>query len=115
MGGTVTPNFYGDSAVVSHTFEYKLLGTLDSFDISNPPQTPSETNCGYAINGNANAQIWNGITWVEKKGEGFTELLRWGFDGENIGANANKDYIFPSTQKAQAFCKYSSISLMRMY
>ena len=94
VGGTVTPNFYGDSAVVSHTFEYKLLGTLDSFDISNPPQTPSETNCGYAINGNANAQIWNGITWVEKKGEGFTELLRWGFDGENIGANANKDYIF---------------------
>ena len=94
IGGTVAPNFYGDSAVVSHTFEYKLLGILDSFDISNPPQTPSETNCGYAISGNADAYIYDGSTWVEKKGEGFTELLRWGFDGENIGANANKDYIF---------------------
>lgn len=91
VGGTVTPNFYGDSAVVSHTFEYKLLGTVASTDYL-PPSC--ETNCGYAINGNADAYIYNGSDWVNKKGEGFTELLRWGFDGENIGANANKDYIF---------------------
>lgn len=116
IGGTVTPNLYGDSAVVSRTFEYKLLDTLDSFDISNPPPTPSETNCGYAINGNANAQIWNGSTWVEKKGEGFTELLRWGFDGENIGANANKDYIFSFYAKGtgilQVFLYKSNASVL---
>lgn len=113
VGGTVTQNLYGDSAVVSHTFEYKLLGTVASTDYL---PSSCETNCGYAITGNADAYIYDGSTWVKKKGEGFTELLRWGFDGENIGANANKDYIFSFYAKGtgilQVFLYKSNASVL---